>query len=61
MINETAEMRIDILRNRVAELETVLQYVVDNWTSQFERNGHLAPEWCKRARAALQSTGENEK
>jgi len=35
------------------ELVKVLQVVVDNWTSQFERNGHLAPQWVKEARAVL--------
>jgi len=35
-----------------------LEAVVESWTSQFESNGHLAPDWCKQARAALvEATG----
>ena len=37
-------------------LRDALQGVVDHWTAQFERNGHLAPSWCKRAREALALT-----
>ena len=36
-----------------AELVEALQAVVTNWTQQFERYGHMAPEWCKKARAVL--------
>lgn len=39
------------------ELVTAMQSVVDNWTSQFERNGHFAPQWVKQARAALVKAG----
>ena len=35
------------------DLLTALTTVVEHWTAQFERNGHLAPEWCKQARAAI--------
>ncbi|HEY5800924.1 MAG TPA: hypothetical protein VIT92_11935 [Burkholderiaceae bacterium] len=34
-------------------LVTALKGVVDSWSSQFERNGHSAPDWAKAARAAL--------
>ena len=41
------------------DLLEALQAVVVNWTSQFERRGHLAPDWCKQARAAIaKATGE---
>jgi len=46
---------IDALRTRNAVLEDALKSVVQNWTFQFERHGHLAPEWAKKARAALNS------
>ena len=36
------------------ELLDALEAVVNSWSSQFERNGHLAPEWCKQARAAME-------
>jgi hypothetical protein len=35
------------------DLVRALQSVVENWTAQCERNGHLAPQWVKDARAAL--------
>ncbi len=35
------------------EMLAALEVVVESWTSQFERNGHLAPDWCKQARAAI--------
>lgn len=35
------------------EMFAALQEVVEHWTSQFERRGHAAPEWCKKARAAI--------
>lgn len=35
------------------QMRDAMQTVVDAWTSQFERNGHIAPEWVKKARAAL--------
>lgn len=41
------------LQNRNAVLEDALKAVVENWTFQFERHGHLAPEWAKKARAVL--------
>ena len=37
-------------------LRDALQTVVDAWTAQFERNGHMAPEWVKKVRAALLPT-----
>lgn len=41
------------------ELLDALQIVVTNWTSQFERRGHMAPDWCKKARLAIaKATGE---
>lgn len=46
---------IDALRNRNAVLEDALKSVVQNWTFQFERHGHLAPDWAKKARSALNS------
>jgi hypothetical protein len=44
------------------ELLAALQVVVSDWTEQFERNGHLAPSWCKQARAAIAraTTGETQ-
>ena len=36
-----------------AELLAALKVVVSDWTEQFERAGHLAPTWCKQARAAI--------
>ena len=35
------------------DLLAALEIVVSDWTAQFERNGHLAPTWCKQARAAI--------
>lgn len=35
------------------ELLEALRVVVADWTEQFERNGHLAPSWCRQARAAI--------
>lgn len=41
------------------DLLEALQNVVDAWSSQFERQGHMAPEWAKKARAAItKATGE---
>lgn len=37
----------------IARLRDALKATVDAWTEQFERNGHRAPEWVKKARAAL--------
>ena len=43
------------------ELYAALEVVVRDWTEQFERNGHMKPEWCKQARAALaKARGEAE-
>jgi hypothetical protein len=39
------------------DLLAALQIVVRDWTAQFERNGHLAPTWCKRAREAIAKAG----
>lgn len=38
-------------------LVEALQSVVNNWSYQFERNGHTAPEWAKDARAVLVAVG----
>jgi len=35
------------------DLLDALQVVVADWTAQRERNGHLAPAWCRQARAAI--------
>ena len=35
------------------ELLAALEVVVSDWTAQFERQGHMAPAWCKQARAAI--------
>lgn len=35
------------------ELITALEDVISAWSSQFERNGHMAPEWAKNARDTL--------
>jgi biotin-(acetyl-CoA carboxylase) ligase len=34
-------------------LLAALKDVVENWSAQFERQGHLAPEWAKRARSVI--------
>jgi len=34
-------------------LREALKLTVEAWTEQFERNGHTAPDWVKKARAAL--------
>lgn len=41
---------------RITVLESALKTVVDEWSSQFERHGHMAPGWVKVARAALGSS-----
>lgn len=46
----------DRLKQDCANLREALEVVVNDWTSQFEKNGHLAPSWCKQARAALKKT-----
>lgn len=35
------------------DLLEALQVVVADWTAQFERAGHMAPAWCRQARAAI--------
>lgn len=40
------------------DLLYALEIVVHSWTSQFESRGHLAPEWCKQARAAIAKATE---
>lgn len=40
------------------DLLDALQVVVADWAAQFERNGHLAPAWCKQARAAIAKASE---
>lgn len=43
------------------ELLEALQGVVTHWTRQFERRGHAAPDWCKKARAAIaKATGDQQ-
>lgn len=43
------------------ELLEALELVVEHWTKQFERGGHLAPEWRKKARSAIaKATGEQQ-
>ena len=37
----------------IGELVKALEAVVHDWTEQFERYGHMAPSWCKKARAAI--------
>jgi len=49
---ELAPLARDLEREN-AKLRDAMQTVVDVWTAQFERNGHLAPDWVKKARAAL--------
>ncbi len=36
-----------------------LELTVNHWTSQFEKNGHMAPEWVKKARAAIEKAKGN--
>jgi hypothetical protein len=35
------------------DLLAALENTVSAWSAQFEKNGHLAPAWCKQARAAI--------
>lgn len=35
------------------DLLSALVVVVNDWTAQFERQGHMAPAWCKQARDAI--------
>jgi hypothetical protein len=54
--NEAADLRLIAASPR---LLAALQVVVNDWTQQFERNGHHAPSWCKQARAAIaEATGQ---
>lgn len=46
-------MSIEDLQKQNAELEAAMHSIIDNWTAQFERQGHMAPDWVKRARAVL--------
>jgi hypothetical protein len=43
----------DLARQQRDKLLTALKDVVGAWSGQFERNGHLAPPWAKRARAVI--------
>ena len=52
MLPEFVEYLREMKRQR-DELLTAITTVVDAWSSQFERNGHLAPSWCKQARTAI--------
>ena len=52
MLPEFVEYLREMKRQR-DELLTAVIAVVDAWSSQFERNGHLAPSWCKQARTAI--------
>lgn len=61
MLPEFVEYLREMKRQR-DELLTAVIAVVDAWSSQFERNGHLAPSWCKQARTAIanaEKTNEN--
>lgn len=49
-----AERRSKFAKQRDVLL-AALEVVVEQWSSQFERNGHLAPAWCKQARDAIAS------
>jgi len=40
------------------DLLAALKVVVNDWTQQFERAGHMAPAWCKQARAAIAKATE---
>lgn len=42
------------------ELLAALQLTVAHWSSQFERRGHAAPDWCKQARAAITKATEGQ-
>jgi len=50
---DAAELRAETAQASRGELLEALRVVVRDWTDQFERNGSLAPEWCKQARAAI--------
>ena len=45
---------VDSICRGFAQVNSALQVVVDSWTSQFERQRHLAPQWVKTAREALE-------
>lgn len=47
------ESRADQAERQRDELLAALEVVVSDWTAQFERQGHMAPAWCKQARAAI--------
>lgn len=47
------ESRADQAERQRDELLAALEAVVNDWTAQFERQGHMAPAWCKQARAAI--------
>ena len=55
LLSSRKESKDAALKKQNAELMGAMQDVVDHWTAQFERNGHLAPPWVKRARAAIDS------
>lgn len=41
------------LEEQRRKLLAAIKNVVDAWSSQFERNGHLAPPWAIRARSVI--------
>lgn len=51
-----AKAIVHACNNHYALVEA-LQNVVNQWSYQFERNGHAAPEWAKDARAVLAAVG----
>lgn len=53
VLNDALAMK-DPVRERLA---LSLKTVIENWSNQFERNGHNAPSWVKDAQAALKESG----
>ncbi len=54
------EERSLLTRQRDLAVEA-LEITVNSWSEQFERHGHLAPEWAVKCRNALSTIKESEK
>jgi hypothetical protein len=44
--------RFVMLQGANSKLIDDLDRMTENWTKQFERNGHIVPAWCKQVKAA---------
>jgi len=54
-ILESVNAAVAAERAKTERMRAALAVVVADWTEQFERAGHLAPQWVKQARDALQA------